>query len=1056
MFSRTSLWGAGVVALGVVLASGSGCGSNAERSDGGAGPQPGPRDPVSAAIVGFEGKAWAASAGSTAPAADFIQGTGALEITNPANELDLVSPPVTWEAEAITGLGEASATVSLDVMLPSKLANPHNAGSLQLWITCPSRGVSNAYLGKVDFKDARLGVFRTVKFSVPADVGAALREPGWTDLQFHFRLHSPGRDSTTYVFDNLRARSAATPPPGAGRTIDLVAMLSYDPRVSTPGIASFPVGVVQIPASFHLKLGRAGNGTTTLELGRGGTILHTCTYAASKDGLDYLFQGCTGSALAGDLVTADLAQLTIVSGDPAAGLTKIRAQLAGNPAGDEVGYGIIPPMPTYWGDSAASADKIATDYFASVNKTAPTAERWIIAPVGDFARRLGDGTPFDTTTGPPPPNDPPFSQEGHLNQGGAWDGYWRLDGNLAYDASGGKNTTHFQADLSAHAVVWSRDVEVLKLASQIDTDNGIVSAGGTTAPSSTGKLNAYLFGVRVPGGGDNLANFNHSISKSASINTPPIQIWVFYVTVGVSGEVSLTTSGTLSAGGFDVAVVPHAAVGGHLEGGVNLYLVSGGVAADIQLLSVDVPLTARAGWIISTDPAVCNGSLDYRLKAEANIGALGGHVDLVATFGVCPICDHESWTIYSWDPLPIASKPLFQFAGNQEIFPLPASACVVPLEAAILNPASGAQVTTGINTILQGSVIRPATAGAVARPVACSAWTWTSSDPTDVGFPATGCSPTVTFNALGARTITLRAQDAYGEVGQATQTFTVSQCPGSTPSNYGASCGGCGGQITCDGSCSIATPAGLGGACGAGGCGVMTCGGCDNATPNAGTACGCAGGTIQCGGACSTPQDPNEGNSCGTCGGETLCDGSCSGPQSCYVVGTIYPGDGYWGDWSGMARCPFGAYAKGYALRAEPSIGGGDDTALNAIQVYCEWWYGAPSEPLTPHPGFWGDWLARADCPAGAYMDGIQMKIEPPLGGGKDDTAANRVLAHCSDGTTIEAGHYTDWGNWGAWNYCPAGSAICGVMTRVEGKQGGGSGDDDTALNGLRFDCCAK
>ena len=90
-------------------------------------------------------------------------------------------------------------------------------------------------------------------------------------------------------------------------------------------------------------------------------------------------------------------------------------------------------------------------------------------------------------------------------------------------------------------------------------------------------------------------------------------------------------------------------------------------------------------------------------------------------------------------------------------------------------------------------------------------------------------------------------------------------CHNNEPSNYGQSCGSCGGTIQCDGSCSISTPGNYGQQC--------------NCGP-----CGC-GGTIQCDGSCSgpNPTPSNYGQSCGNCG--TI---DCSG--NCFNQGVCSPG----------------------------------------------------------------------------------------------------------------------------------------------------------------------
>lgn len=44
---------------------------------------------------------------------------------------------------------------------------------------------------------------------------------------------------------------------------------------------------------------------------------------------------------------------------------------------------------------------------------------------------------------------------------------------------------------------------------------------------------------------------------------------------------------------------------------------------------------------------------------------------------------------------------------------------------------------------------------------------------------------------------------------------------------------------------------------------------------------------------------------------------------------------GPWGTWGAAAYCPQGQYVWGLRLKSESDQGSGDDTALNAMQVYC-------------------------------------------------------------------------------------------------------------------------
>lgn len=160
-----------------------------------------------------------------------------------------------------------------------------------------------------------------------------------------------------------------------------------------------------------------------------------------------------------------------------------------------------------------------------------------------------------------------------------------------------------------------------------------------------------------------------------------------------------------------------------------------------------------------------------------------------------------------------------------------------------------------------------------------------------------------------------------------------------------------------------------------------------------------------------------------------------------------------WGSWTRAVYCPPGSWAAGYTMRVEPPQGSGDDTALNAVALYCRDRNGRDVSRISPHDGFWGNWGEGANCPQGQFMVSFVLKVEPGLGGG-DDTAANSVAFGCSiKSGYIEASGGGQWGSWGEFQgrrQFP-GAAICGVRAKIEGKQGSG---DDTALNNLEFTWC--
>ncbi|KXZ51412.1 hypothetical protein GPECTOR_12g374 [Gonium pectorale] len=124
--------------------------------------------------------------------------------------------------------------------------------------------------------------------------------------------------------------------------------------------------------------------------------------------------------------------------------------------------------------------------------------------------------------------------------------------------------------------------------------------------------------------------------------------------------------------------------------------------------------------------------------------------------------------------------------------------------------------------------------------------------------------------------------------------------------------------------------------------------------------------------------------------------------------------NGFWGDWSDWEYCSTirdmdsngivrGNKVTGFRLRIEGNQGGGDDTALNGIEVYCQ-----TRAVKTITSGHWGDWQRWGFCPEGHYATGAQFRIEGQQGSG-DDTAGNSVNLMCSNGGVVGS-HGGFWG----------------------------------------------
>ncbi|XP_028818387.1 vitelline membrane outer layer protein 1-like [Denticeps clupeoides] len=153
---------------------------------------------------------------------------------------------------------------------------------------------------------------------------------------------------------------------------------------------------------------------------------------------------------------------------------------------------------------------------------------------------------------------------------------------------------------------------------------------------------------------------------------------------------------------------------------------------------------------------------------------------------------------------------------------------------------------------------------------------------------------------------------------------------------------------------------------------------------------------------------------------------------------------GDWGRRGNWEMCPPGTFARGFSVKVERAQGGGDDTALNGVRLYCS---GRPQVYVESTVAPWGHWTSDKICSSGK-LTAFQLRVEAKQGDG-DDTAANNVRFRCSNGEVME-GDGTSWGSWGLWSTeCEKG--VCGIQTMVEPEQGTG---DDTALNDLMLNCC--
>jgi hypothetical protein len=636
----------------------------------------------------------------------------------------------------------------------------------------------------------QLGTFQTYTLPVTSFVRTQLMGASYSDLTFTVALNAPSSASGTYVFDNLRVMSPATAQVGSGPSVDLVASLVKSPPSNTPGQATFVTGTIQIPASFHVKVGSAGTGKALFELGFGSTASFSCTYTASADTKSYVFSSCTNKNTAGDLVAASFARLTIQSADPNAALTKIRAQLAYNALGDQLGTKLVPPIPTFWGDTLAEINAISQAFTQQqINSLPVTSQHFVTLPVPDFANRQGDGTPLNVLGGGTrPPNDPPFDFKGDLNNSpdgnpsGLFDAYYELAGSVSVNETGNDFTSHFDSTGRVGVLVLSVPVEALRVVATVDTDNGGTNGEGSVNPTTKGQFQAFVLGNQIL---NQTFNQQTGISLNPTLtqtfNTPPIPVWIFSIQGGVTASAGVQFTGALALNGFQLTATPQASVSAHVFGGVNIGVASGGVDVSIQLIGIQIPTVATATIDVNTDPNVCGATFNASVNGSVQITSGGGSVDLEASLGPCPFCVSDSWNIFRWKGLNLGTVPFpapFPIQVNAQFLPLPFSLCRLPLNVAIQAPTPTSTIFAGVPAPTSATAQRPPLAGQlVGTPVDCQFVTWSGVDAT-FSPSATGCNPQVTFGSAGPHQLTVTAVDQFGETGSAPpESITVLPAP---------------------------------------------------------------------------------------------------------------------------------------------------------------------------------------------------------------------------------------------------------------------------------------
>jgi hypothetical protein len=758
-----------------------------------------------AAAFGFESlTSWTISSGTRTLGAPRTQGQRALQLAGPVNYTTITSAPTALTAADIAPLTQPGAFVAVDIALPTQQPNPSWFGATQMFVSCQARGVYNEYLGQIELTGRRLGNFQTYRFAVPAFLRQQLAGRDCSNFSVTLVINVPSAGTGTYRVDNIRFKSASDPSStGNGSSVDLVALRGPYPSDSTPGTATFPESRIQVPGSFHVATGNAGTGSLTLLLAASPTDRTTCTYTGADQGTSYRFASCSRGELAGDLVIASSATLTIVS---SAGPAKVKAQLAINPTGDELVSGLT-PIPTFWGDTAAEVGAISGAYFqavaqqpqggAHVTATSPAlGKRATVDPVR--IRNL-----LDPNEPPLSPNDPPFNQYGDVGGNDLANAYWKLEGFLdGLQNTDGSFTTKVDAAASVHGVLLGFDQDVLRGHIVYTGNSGVIGPTGRTGASATGTARVFLFdGLVKEVSLDQLSGEETLFSTTEGFDLPVISFGIFSVNVGLSATVDVKLAASAQVDGLAFTLTPGASVSASISGNVNILVASGGITATVSLIDLDLPITASAFWNISTAPAVCKAVLAFNLNSSAVVSTGAGSIDAHVTFGNCDffgLCHTEDWNITRWGPLASATV---QFLTIDEpavaSVDFPRSFCdLPPTDVSIDCVADGDTLIVGLPVTFQSTALAADRQDTCTTPpcldidftIPCSGRSWDTGIASDqiallrddsADFP-TMCPTSITFMTPGSRTVTMTANENNAPV-MVTKTINVVPATGPGP-----------------------------------------------------------------------------------------------------------------------------------------------------------------------------------------------------------------------------------------------------------------------------------
>ncbi|XP_042867906.1 vitelline membrane outer layer protein 1-like [Penaeus japonicus] len=143
-----------------------------------------------------------------------------------------------------------------------------------------------------------------------------------------------------------------------------------------------------------------------------------------------------------------------------------------------------------------------------------------------------------------------------------------------------------------------------------------------------------------------------------------------------------------------------------------------------------------------------------------------------------------------------------------------------------------------------------------------------------------------------------------------------------------------------------------------------------------------------------------------------------------------------WGEWGPIEYCEDGSFATAFQVKFEPySLIDTDETAINAVRLYCSTIDHILTGYVQSVEGNHGDWLGLRSCSSG-YVTGMRANVLEPQGTFGDDVAVKNVQLSCDDGREVITGVIEEGkipnGDWSLWSRCSPNSAVCGIEVSVK------------------------